>query len=48
MDFTSFLNALGTYAQDWVLANAYRLSGDGLPDHLAHGDTIGICGNGVY
>ena len=94
MDFTSFLNAQGTYAQDWVLANAYRLSGDaqtaggyastpfgyqgwivkmpkvvichsnpanhseqktldvdfpaGLPDHLGHGDTIGICGNGVY
>jgi hypothetical protein len=20
----------------------------GLPDHLGHGDTIGICGNGIY
>jgi len=94
MDFTTFLNVQGTYAQDWILANAYRISGDaktaggyastpfgsqgwivkmpkvvlchsnpanhseqktidvefpaGLPDHLGHGDTIGICGNGIY
>ena len=94
LEVTSFLSSQGTYAQDWILASAGRLSGDGrtmggfaatpfgfqgwivrmpkvvlchsnpvnrkekktlvvdfpaaLPDHLAHGDTIGICGNGIY
>ena len=94
LDVTSFLNAQGTYAPDWLLGGAGRLAGDGrtiggwaatpfgyqgwfvripklvichsnpvkredmktlvvdfpaaLPDHMAHGDTIGICGNGVY
>ena len=28
MDFTTFLNVQGTYAQDWILANAYRISAD--------------------
>lgn len=87
VDYVSFLNAQGTYAQDWLIAGVNQISADAktaggfaatpfsyqgwivrmpkvvvchkqktiavdfpasLPDHMAHGDTIGVCGNGIY